>query len=372
MKKIVLGILFLLIAEGTLWGLYLYKSKIPSLNSQGKTLCIGDSHTWGVGAKEGESYVDYLNQHYPSEFINLGIPSENSKQLLQRLPTLIKQYRPKRVLLLTGANNHWNNVDSPLTDSFFSKIRLIRFGYKFYKTIELSFSSNERQAEYILRLIQTRKLNQAEELLTKAHLPNKDLLSGLIFRLRKQIPNAIESLSKAKGPQGFLELAYLYKELNQITEAKLVLVNALDKYPQNEKLTEALNSFSHDELDFSSITDEQLEDENLYMNDHYTTNINQWLNRDLSQAIKLLKSAKVEVVLLNYFSPLDPTISVIQDTIALVAQKEKVTFINNQNLLSDIKEYSLYFEPLGGAFGHHPNGQGYKLMADNILEALHD
>ena len=78
-------------------------------------LCLGDSVTFGLGAKRGFSYPDQLqkmlDQSDPQKqykVINRGWPGQNSAQLLLRVERYLREFRPQIVTLLTGARNQDN------------------------------------------------------------------------------------------------------------------------------------------------------------------------------------------------------------------------------------------------------------------------
>lgn len=75
-------------------------------------LCIGDSLTHGLGASPDESYPARLQQQLqlggtPYAVVNAGIPGQTSADVLERLPTLLRQHRPEVVCLLVGWNDTW-------------------------------------------------------------------------------------------------------------------------------------------------------------------------------------------------------------------------------------------------------------------------
>ncbi len=80
-----------------------------------RVLCVGDSFTFGLGAPSQQSYPaqlermlnrTYTNRHFV--VINRGHPGQNSWEMLQALPKNIADTAPDTVMLLTGANDHWN------------------------------------------------------------------------------------------------------------------------------------------------------------------------------------------------------------------------------------------------------------------------
>ncbi len=78
-------------------------------------LCLGDSVTFGLGAPQGFSYPNQLQQmlaehHHEKKYtvINRGWPGQNSSQLLLRMEKYLQEFVPSTVILLTGARNQDN------------------------------------------------------------------------------------------------------------------------------------------------------------------------------------------------------------------------------------------------------------------------
>ncbi len=79
-------------------------------------LCVGDSHTYGVGVSADEAYPAQLERvlrahHVNARVINAGVPGRNTGQLLEALAPSIEQYRPQVVIAWAGANNQWVPLD---------------------------------------------------------------------------------------------------------------------------------------------------------------------------------------------------------------------------------------------------------------------
>jgi lysophospholipase L1-like esterase len=107
---------FLLLAEllMQLFGLALTVIRKPALRPGAKVIvCLGDSHTYGVMVDQDQTYPAQLerllNQNGGNyQVVNLGVPGQNTAQVINSLPGIIKTYRPLAVLVLAGINNGWN------------------------------------------------------------------------------------------------------------------------------------------------------------------------------------------------------------------------------------------------------------------------
>lgn len=79
-----------------------------------RVLAVGDSHTYGPGLPEDESYPaqlqSLLDVDAPGEFsvINLGLPGMSTTQVRNRLPRFVTLYQPDIVIVWCGVNNAWN------------------------------------------------------------------------------------------------------------------------------------------------------------------------------------------------------------------------------------------------------------------------
>jgi lysophospholipase L1-like esterase len=83
-----------------------------------RVLCVGDSHTWGVGVAREESYParlqELLDEAEPGAYsvINHGLPGMNTAQIRRRLPVWLQRYQPDVLVVWAGVNNAWNRADS--------------------------------------------------------------------------------------------------------------------------------------------------------------------------------------------------------------------------------------------------------------------
>jgi lysophospholipase L1-like esterase len=95
-------------------------------------LCVGDSHTFGVGVEPEQAYPVQVEQVLRergrrAQAINAGAPGRNSGQLREALPAMLERYRPRVVIVWVGANNQWvplvrDDAAPPFRDRF----RLVR------------------------------------------------------------------------------------------------------------------------------------------------------------------------------------------------------------------------------------------------------
>jgi len=87
-------------------------------------VCLGDSLVEGVGAGPGKSFPAQLEvlfkQQMPEKrvtVINQGRVTENTSQLLQKLPGILESMKPDLVIVLSGGANYWNYIGCDLSRS---------------------------------------------------------------------------------------------------------------------------------------------------------------------------------------------------------------------------------------------------------------
>jgi lysophospholipase L1-like esterase len=95
-------------------------------------LCVGDSHTFGLGVEPEEAYPAQVEQTLRrhgirARAINAGAPGRNSTQLREALPAMLAHYRPRVVIVWIGSNNQWVPlVSDGAAPAFRDRFRLVR------------------------------------------------------------------------------------------------------------------------------------------------------------------------------------------------------------------------------------------------------
>ena len=113
-----------------------HKIVLGPLKDSYNILCVGDSYTYGVGAKAGNAYPEQLEKilggNYPKNkfcVINAGAPGFNTSQMLKNFPGNIDKYSPDLIIIWGGIDNCWNFTDTNyfiFTDKMNSNIFLKR------------------------------------------------------------------------------------------------------------------------------------------------------------------------------------------------------------------------------------------------------
>ena len=97
-----------LITVVLLFGLVACSDKTPPLNklsSDAVVVALGDSLTYGTGAKDHEAYPAQLSDLIQREVINEGRPGELSSDGLKRLPAVLDEHQPELLILCHGGND---------------------------------------------------------------------------------------------------------------------------------------------------------------------------------------------------------------------------------------------------------------------------
>jgi lysophospholipase L1-like esterase len=101
-------------------GLWLLsRNDVPPLADASRTvLCVGDSWTHGIGASDSaHSYPAVLQELLRARtgeawnVVNCGQSGQNSREVLERLPAQLAEFRPRAVCVLVGQNDFWTTPD---------------------------------------------------------------------------------------------------------------------------------------------------------------------------------------------------------------------------------------------------------------------
>jgi acyl-CoA thioesterase-1 len=85
--------------------------QLPKVGPSDVILAFGDSLTFGTGAAESESYPEVLASLIKRNVVRAGVPGEVTGHGLQRLPSVLRTYKPKLVLLCLGGNDMLHKTD---------------------------------------------------------------------------------------------------------------------------------------------------------------------------------------------------------------------------------------------------------------------
>jgi acyl-CoA thioesterase I len=101
MKKITLIVFFMFLVA--------CHNNVPpkgKIIAQGATvLILGDSLSYGTGARAGEDYPTLLEKSTGWKIVNAGVPGDTSSQGLARLSNLLEEYQPQLLVVELGGND---------------------------------------------------------------------------------------------------------------------------------------------------------------------------------------------------------------------------------------------------------------------------
>jgi len=348
-----------------------------------RILCIGDSYTFGAGAKNGYSYPEQLQRLINEEKIkytvyNLGIPGINSSTLLLKLPEWIELYKPNVIVLLIGANDTWSFQNSNYY--LFQKgvrvyiYRLENFLFKFrtYKLLKLlamrlkklisgqkknhinfvSVRKRSPELETAWKYFgQERNFNKVKELVQSVIITdpqNNDayLLLASVYYDTGEFKLAEESCKKAIeinscNLEAHKQLFWVYHHLYKEELAKEELRALLKISPEDEEFKKfqkfGIPRYKDEESRFKELT------------------------YNLIQIYKLAEAKDICLILQNYPNNYP---SFAQKSIRIMSQKFHVPLVDNAIVFNKLG-YRDYFVSDG-----HPTQHGYSVMAENVFAEI--
>lgn len=99
MKKLILIVVLVLLACAEKY------PPQPTITQGSTVLILGDSLSFGTGAKPEEAYPTLLEKTTGWHIVNAGIPGDTTSGGLQRLPDLLETHQPKLLLIELGGND---------------------------------------------------------------------------------------------------------------------------------------------------------------------------------------------------------------------------------------------------------------------------
>lgn len=413
------------------------KVEIVSNKDHISILCIGASWTAGVGAPAGRGYPEQLEEileeNHPEKSFTVyrrAVVSQNTAQVLARLPDEIEQTEPDIVMILVGVANSWNHWGfmsfqgkssgaSDVSDGL-ERVRT----YKLGKILASDIADVSRQRRYQaqrdreernifagamnknakgMRFLFMKNIAKAEKLFREGIEAEPDNASnytgmGLVCLNKGAFPEAVNWLKKAieKDPSkalnyGQIGFAYfrqsLYEEAIEWFERSLEVdpsgvwyggyLTLAIAYEKNGQLLKAAEARKHAKkqrdvhlLAQSRIPDFKAED------------IRNWIKEDFKEMVEVCRSEGIEVIMQTFpNNAYDKYDLGINRAIREAASDLGVPFVDHELLFEEYfiekaEDRNSYFE-FPGNDGYqtgegHCNAAGYHLMAENIYKKIID
>lgn len=349
-------------------------------------LCVGDSLTFGAGAKNGYSYPEQLQKlinggNMKYTVYNLGLSGMNSSTLLLELPKWIELYRPRIVVLLIGANDIWNLQNSNYylfqkgKRAYIYRSEEFLFQFRTYKLLKLLVMSMNKlisgQKENHVNFIPIRKPNPKAE--AELRLAWKYFGQERDFNKVKEIVENV-IITDPENDDAYLLLGWVYEDSGEFKFAEENLKKAIEINPYNmeahRQLFRLYRHFDKNELakkELEVMVKISPEDEELkkfkkfgipYSGDEDL--IFTQLKYNLIQIINLLKSKKITLILQTYPHPRPLYITRIKD----ISREYNIPLVDNETTFRGLnyKDYS--------ASDAHPNERGYSVIAESLFEVI--
>lgn len=88
-----------------------------ALPAESVVLVLGDSLSYGTGARRGEDYPSLLAESTGWTVVNAGVPGDTTAGGLQRLPGLLEEHEPDLLLVELGGNDFLRRVPARETEA---------------------------------------------------------------------------------------------------------------------------------------------------------------------------------------------------------------------------------------------------------------
>jgi len=400
---------------------YYDKSSLSNGRDSGYTiLFLGDSFTFGIGASSEKSMPSQLQEIFnvtlkgkQVRVINRGIPSCNTSNILNELPSYLSTMKPDLIILLTGGNNGWNyygyhtflkrnDLFTVLLDQLY-RIRV----YKLIKLIVLNIRSELDEHEST----GNRYLAQHDFLtFMPDSVPYAYGIDGKYKEAMEWFKNAIHD--DPTNSMNYLGISHVYREQGNYDEAIRWLkegvkvqprygpyYNAMGdiyriqgKYEESVKwYKKAVTIAPDEEVSYSRLIklyrlththydeimkflSEMAEDHPAALNwisileeEDIHQKTDEWVKSDIKKIIRLCQEEEIKIILQNYpylqgKTFYDPRVN---EVINGIAEECSLPLVDNCRIFNELPNKEGYFISDG-----HCNYRGYRVMAQNVYDKI--
>lgn len=229
---------------------YIQKKYNPEVNytaQENIILCLGESTTaWGLGESYPAQLQKLLNEKYGKDkfkVINEGRSATNTSIILEKLDSLLIQYKPSVIITLMGINDYWGiSADN----SVWSQIKLV----KFFKLLQINLRQKKESSLLVSDKINNPKIPLSAPESTLNYNPESIKLAQLALQEfeNKNYLKAKKIYLDAKTFKPYLDLidfklGEIFLNLNNLRQAEIQFKNYVGNNPSATKFTEVGNIY---------------------------------------------------------------------------------------------------------------------------------
>jgi lysophospholipase L1-like esterase len=208
-------------------------------------LCLGDSHTYGMGVTNRYNYPSQLevllnNRRLTTEsrlktfkVINKGVVTQNTVELLISLKKTLDEVKPDLVILLTGGANNWNYYgykpgnSNPELSGFLNnalyKIRVYKLVVLLYKNITVKLTQRSQEANNSIN-----PTTVSQEGNNKKEISQEENILNIKYKI-KQFEEKIKL--ETNNPENYFYAGLYYYQSGNIEQARKLFELGIDVDP---------------------------------------------------------------------------------------------------------------------------------------------
>ncbi len=366
------------------------KLKDNQITNELRIMCVGESITGGIPFDAPDSYPrileNLLKAKYPHKkitVINRGLMGAPTSDMLEALPTWIKEDKPQIIITMLGNGDRFFthetlsfNPPSWLVP-YLLKSRVLRLSNlllnyatrKVQPTSAPAWELTLEEGDYYRDLYKKAVEFKSKQQWEKAISAFEFFLSEV--QKRRELKDTLANKNNSYAlqiPQSLLDFYYgayrdimgIHIETKQMEKTIPYLKHALDLDPKSAYLHFTLARVYRNLKDDSQAREQEILGEKLL--NSYSSKIAQ---NNYKQMAKLIHEAGITHVAMQYpMRPISPLKIILQDY-------PQITFIDNESSFRKVSSGQHYFEYFndicGGNFGHGTQ-KGNLLIAQNIID----
>jgi lysophospholipase L1-like esterase len=351
-----------------------------------RILCVGDSHTFGVGAEPGYSYPAQLQRLLDRESLyrctvyNGGVPGLTAIRLRYHLPDLLDRYKPQIVVLLIGMNDTNNPFVSDLYEIFDNGGDNATLAHKVKHGITRlrSYRLIEYVAAGIRHGIAARRVRVVDPSLRRTSDDYVDKAKVSFRRGEMSSAEKYFELAQSADPGNervYLEQGYYYQSVGKYDLsirncARVLEINPLtphrkDLYRFLFLLYQLCGQSADDRKRIRALIHRIPSDEMFQVPGNpleiSQARQEQVFRSNLDSLVTIIEKHGAVVVIQTYAQGIPS----LMNALRAVAARRGVRLVDNDMAFRKYKDPKSYFAPDG-----HPNKAGYRVMAAGVMKHI--